>query len=63
MQTAELTGQIQSDKRPAIWASKRVFFLTPQIMQRDLERGVCPACEVVCIVVDEAHRYRAKEYK
>jgi len=54
---AELTGQIPTERRPAIWRSKRIFFVTPQILQRDLENGACPGESIVCLVVDEAHRF------
>jgi fanconi anemia group M protein len=54
---AELTGAVGTDRRPALWRSKRVFFLTPQVLQRDLESGACPGETIVCLVVDEAHRF------
>ena len=43
-------------KRELEWREKRVFFLTPQVIQNDLSRGSCPADSIVCLVVDEAHR-------
>ncbi|NXG36266.1 FANCM protein, partial [Dromaius novaehollandiae] len=42
--------------RRELWAVKRVFFLTPQIMVNDLSRGTCPAVEIKCLVIDEAHK-------
>jgi hypothetical protein len=33
-----------------------VFFCTPQILSNDLKTGVCPAEEVVCLVLDECHK-------
>uniref|UniRef100_A0A3P8TME5 Helicase ATP-binding domain-containing protein n=1 Tax=Amphiprion percula TaxID=161767 RepID=A0A3P8TME5_AMPPE len=36
--------------------SKRVFFLTPQVMANDLSRDTCPAQQVKCVVIDEAHK-------
>ena len=33
-----------------------MFFLTPQVFQNDLSRGSCRADDVVCLVVDEAHK-------
>lgn len=42
--------------RVLMWRQKRVFFLTPQVMQNDLSRGACPALEVNCVVFDEAHK-------
>ncbi|KFU92281.1 Fanconi anemia group M protein, partial [Chaetura pelagica] len=49
-------GGTQALSRRELWATKRVFFLTPQIMVNDLSRGTCPAVEVKCLVVDEAHK-------
>uniref|UniRef100_F6TU70 ATP-dependent RNA helicase FANCM n=1 Tax=Ornithorhynchus anatinus TaxID=9258 RepID=F6TU70_ORNAN len=53
---ALLTGSTQALTRKEIWTSKRVLFLTPQVMVNDLSRGTCPAVTVKCLVVDEAHR-------
>uniref|UniRef100_A0A8C9L1D1 Fanconi anemia group M protein n=1 Tax=Pavo cristatus TaxID=9049 RepID=A0A8C9L1D1_PAVCR len=53
---AEMTGGTQALSRRELWATRRVFFLTPQIMVNDLSRGTCPAVEVKCLVVDEAHK-------
>lgn len=30
--------------------------LVPQVFANDLEKGVCPADKVVCVVVDECHK-------
>ncbi|KAL7992823.1 hypothetical protein Chor_017079 [Crotalus horridus] len=53
---AEMTGGTQIADRKEIWCTKRVFFLTPQIMANDLSRGTCPAAEIKCLVIDEAHK-------
>ncbi|XP_049624293.1 Fanconi anemia group M protein isoform X2 [Suncus etruscus] len=53
---AELTGSTQALTRKEIWQSKRVMFLTPQVMVNDLCRGTCPAAEIKCLVIDEAHK-------
>ncbi|XP_042301766.1 Fanconi anemia group M protein [Sceloporus undulatus] len=53
---AQITGGTQIADRKEIWRNKRVFFLTPQIMINDLSRGICPAAEVKCLIIDEAHR-------
>ncbi|KAM9291412.1 LOW QUALITY PROTEIN: Fanconi anemia group M protein, partial [Morus bassanus] len=53
---AEMTGGTQALSRRELWATKRVFFLTPQIMVNDLSRGTCPAVEIKCLVIDEAHK-------
>ncbi|KAM6180846.1 Fanconi anemia group M protein isoform 2-T2 [Erethizon dorsatum] len=53
---AEMTGSTQAFTRKEIWCSKRVLFLTPQVMVNDLTRGACPAADIKCLVVDEAHK-------
>ncbi|EHB13019.1 Fanconi anemia group M protein [Heterocephalus glaber] len=53
---AEMTGSTQAFTRKEIWLSKRVLFLTPQVMVNDLTRGACPAADIKCLVVDEAHK-------
>ncbi|XP_040267293.1 Fanconi anemia group M protein isoform X1 [Bufo bufo] len=53
---AEMTGSTQAQSRREIWQKHRVFFLTPQIMVNDLTRGACPASDVKCLVIDEAHK-------
>ncbi|XP_078673699.1 Fanconi anemia group M protein-like isoform X2 [Branchiostoma floridae x Branchiostoma belcheri] len=54
--TAEMTGSMPPAERKRAWQERRVFFLTPQVMVNDLSRGACPAEEVKCLVVDEAHK-------
>ncbi|CAG7838061.1 unnamed protein product [Allacma fusca] len=54
--TVELTGQILPAKRETLWKEKRVFFLTPQVMQSDINRNFCIAEKVRCVVIDEAHK-------
>ena len=53
---AELTGSMKVESRRAAWHAARLLFLTPQTLQNDLETGICPGHEVVCVVVDEAHK-------
>ncbi|KAL9851046.1 Fanconi anemia group M protein isoform 2-T2 [Geothlypis trichas] len=53
---AEMTGGTQALGRRELWNTKRVFFLTPQIMVNDLSRGTCPAVDIKCLVIDEAHK-------
>lgn len=53
---AEMTGSTQAFTRKEIWSSKRVLFLTPQVMINDLSRGACPNTEIKCLVIDEAHK-------
>ena len=47
---------MHASKRKLSWASKRVFFLTPQVLMNDLSRLTCPADDIKCLVVDEAHK-------
>ncbi|XP_078491506.1 uncharacterized protein LOC100175837 isoform X2 [Ciona intestinalis] len=54
---AEMTGSsMQVKKRQDLWTNKRVFFLTPQLFNNDLASGTCPACDIKCVVFDEAHK-------
>lgn len=50
------TGSTAVCTRKEVWSKKRVLFLTPQVMVNDLSRGTCPAAEVKCLVIDEAHK-------
>ncbi|NXJ19990.1 FANCM protein, partial [Dicrurus megarhynchus] len=49
-------GGTQALGRRELWNTRRVFFLTPQIMVNDLSRGTCPAVAIKCLVIDEAHK-------
>ncbi|XP_063885046.1 Fanconi anemia group M protein-like isoform X2 [Scylla paramamosain] len=53
---SQMTGTLNPEKRMEQWATKRVFFLTPQVVTNDLSRGSCPAKLIKCLVLDEAHR-------
>ncbi|KAG0260623.1 hypothetical protein BG011_001752 [Mortierella polycephala] len=55
-ETIEMTGQQNAELRRELWKRKRVVFCTPQIAQNDIKSGICPADEIVCLIVDEAHR-------
>ncbi|KAI8969738.1 P-loop containing nucleoside triphosphate hydrolase protein [Pilobolus umbonatus] len=54
--TVVLTGTTHVNDRKQLWDTKRVFFITPQILQNDLQTRHCPATRIVCLVADEAHR-------
>jgi ATP-dependent DNA helicase MPH1 len=58
--TAELTGTNQLAVREAAYAERRVFYMTPQTLANDLKRGAIDAKDIVCLVVDEAHRATGK---
>ena len=51
-----LIGAMLPRDRALMWQKKRVFFLTPQVMQNDLSRETCPVRDVTCVVFDEAHK-------
>lgn len=55
-QTAEISGRTRPDSRGEHWTNKRLFFCTPQTLQKDIAEGRCYAQSVVCIVLDEAHK-------
>lgn len=54
--TTMLIGGIAQALRAEEWASKRVFFMTPQTLVNDLKRGCADPKKIVLLVVDEAHR-------
>ena len=53
---ALLEGSVAQKTREHMWKSKRVFFCTPQVVDNDIQQGRCNARDIVCVVVDEAHR-------
>jgi ERCC4-related helicase len=54
--TAVLNGKVSAATRVQLWKERRVFFCTPQTVEKDMEAGRCPAKQVVCLVLDEAHK-------
>ncbi|KAI5567580.1 hypothetical protein BDE02_13G100100 [Populus trichocarpa] len=54
--TIDMTGQVCPTKRACFWKTKRVFFVTPQVLEKDIQSGTCLAKHLVCLVIDEAHR-------
>ncbi|KAF5184407.1 Atp-dependent dna helicase mph1 [Thalictrum thalictroides] len=54
--TIDLTGQTSPAKRACLWKDKRVFFATPQVLEKDIQSGTCLIKHIVCLVIDEAHR-------
>ncbi|KAH9822155.1 hypothetical protein DFH28DRAFT_881844 [Melampsora americana] len=51
-----LTGSVAPAKRAKVWDQKRVVFSTPQTVMNDLTKGLLKPQDVICVVVDEAHR-------
>ncbi|XP_051179872.1 DEAD-box ATP-dependent RNA helicase FANCM isoform X1 [Lolium perenne] len=54
--TIDMKGNLSPEKRSSFWKSKRVFFVTPQILENDIHSGICVMKQLVCLVIDEAHR-------
>ncbi|KDP34815.1 hypothetical protein JCGZ_11177 [Jatropha curcas] len=54
--TIDMTGQLSPTKRACFWKTKRVFFVTPQVLEKDIQSGTCLVRYLVCLVIDEAHR-------
>ncbi|KAJ8774205.1 hypothetical protein K2173_009636 [Erythroxylum novogranatense] len=54
--TIDMTGHLSPLRRACFWKTKRVFFVTPQVLEKDIQAGTCLAKSLVCLVIDEAHR-------
>ncbi|KAG9444162.1 hypothetical protein H6P81_015502 [Aristolochia fimbriata] len=54
--TIDMTGQTNPSKRSKFWNIKRVFFVTPQVLEKDIHAGTCLVRQIVLLVIDEAHR-------
>ncbi|SNX82291.1 related to MPH1 - Member of the DEAH family of helicases [Melanopsichium pennsylvanicum] len=56
----DLTGSTLSARRGEFWQTKRIFYMTPQTLENDIIKDSCDPRDIVCVVVDEAHRARGK---
>lgn len=54
--SALLQDVVPRVERISEWKNKRVFFATPQTVENDLRSGLVDPKDIVCLVVDEAHR-------
>ncbi|KAH8264301.1 hypothetical protein KR038_006360 [Drosophila bunnanda] len=58
------TGQLLRPKRAELWATKRVFFATPQVVHSDMLQAdgssTFPFNSIKLLVVDEAHRAKGR---
>lgn len=52
----ELTGTTNAQKRAEAYRQQRIFFMTPQTLQKDLENELLDTKKIVLLVIDEAHR-------
>lgn len=50
------TGSKNQTSRQALWKEKHVFFITPQVLQNDLDLIYELGNEIKCLVFDEAHK-------
>jgi fanconi anemia group M protein len=71
-ETAHFDGSCAVAVREGLWHEKRVFFCTPQVsdcsvslssqlilcqtVDNDIQHNRCPVTDIVCLVIDEAHR-------
>ncbi|PWZ00920.1 P-loop containing nucleoside triphosphate hydrolase protein [Testicularia cyperi] len=56
----DLTGSTARARRNDFWQTKRIFYMTPQTFENDLRNGSCDPRDVVCVVVDEAHKAKGR---
>ena len=56
--TAEISGRVKPEERKELWEKRKMFFCTPQTLQKDIDEDRCVARSIVCIVLDEAHKAR-----
>ncbi len=54
--SADITGLVAKGKRDELWSNRRVLFATPQVVHQALIHQRLDPTEIVCVVVDEAHR-------
>ena len=52
----EMTGNVQKGERSSAWSTRRVFFVTPQVLSNDISRGLLSIKDLKLLIVDEAHR-------
>lgn len=52
----EMTGTTAKSRRGDEWDQKRIFYMTPQTLDNDIRTGDVDPRDIICLVVDEAHR-------
>lgn len=55
-EVALATGEQSIPQRQSIYQRARVWFMTPQALENDINRGIVELDKVVLVVIDEAHR-------
>lgn len=51
-----ITGSIVANKRDLLYNEAKILFMTPQVLQNDIIKGVISLKEVSLIIFDECHR-------
>jgi ERCC4-related helicase len=51
----EMTGHVAPALRAEHWRSRRIFFLTAQVLNNDINSLICDARKISCLVIDESH--------
>ncbi len=51
-----ITGSVAANKRDTIYSEAKVLFMTPQVLQNDIIKGIFPLNDVSLIIFDECHR-------
>ncbi|KAF0990618.1 hypothetical protein HZS_4863, partial [Henneguya salminicola] len=51
-----ITGTILSNKRLELYGKHKILFMTPQVLQNDIAHGFCNPLDIVCLIIDEAHK-------
>lgn len=53
-ETAELNGQTSPEKRKVLWKEKRIFYATPQTVEKDAQNGILPLNDICLLVSKKA---------
>ncbi|XP_055602403.1 uncharacterized protein LOC129751119 [Uranotaenia lowii] len=60
--TAEMTGKQLRKNRSELWQTKRVFYVTPQVILADINSPEqnFPTDSIKLVVIDEAHKAKGR---
>ena len=56
----EITGSLSSKKRLEYYTEKKIFFMTPQTFENDLNKNIFDPNTISLLIFDEAHRAQKK---
>ena len=51
----DMTGQVCPTKRACFWKTKRVFFVTPQVLEEDIQSGNIPGNAITLLTAKRLH--------